>query len=80
MDQATALGILRHLLTAGGAILVTNGFINDGQLQTIIGAVITVAPIVWSVIQKHQQKAAVINAAETGVPVQATATSPTKAA
>lgn len=56
MDQATALGILRHLLTAGGAVLVTNGLVNDGQLQTIVGAIVTIAPIIWSVIQKRQQK------------------------
>lgn len=76
MDQAQILGILRGVLAALGGSLVANGVINDGQLQTIIGAVLTIAPIVWSVIQKHQQYVAVVKAATTGVPVQATVTSP----
>ena len=68
MDQAQILGILRGVLAALGGSLVANGVFNDGQLQTIIGAVLTIAPIVWSVVQKHQQNAAVIKAAATGVP------------
>ncbi len=76
MDQAAALVILRHVLTALGAYLVTKGVINDGQLQIIIGAIIAVAPTIWGIIQKQQQKTAVVKAAVTGVPVQATVTSP----
>jgi len=79
MDQAQALGILRGLLTALGGALVANGVINDGQLQTIVGALVTVTPIIWSVIQKWQQHAAVVKAAATGIPEQAHIASPISA-
>jgi len=76
MDQATALVILRHVLTAAGAVLVTKGVLNDGELQIIIGALVGVAPTIWGIVQKFQQKAAVVTAAATGVPTQASAVSP----
>lgn len=85
MDQATALALLRHFLTAVGAIMVSRGVLSDDQLGTltnqiitISGAVMTAAPIIWSVIQKKQQQVAVVKAAVTGDAIQATATSPTK--
>lgn len=67
MDQDTIMALVRHALTVGGGALVTGGYINDGQLQTVIGGVIVVAGVVWSLIQKRQQKAAVAAAASTGV-------------
>jgi hypothetical protein len=79
MDQAAVLAILRHALTAGGAYLVTSGCITSDQLTTIVGAIIAVAPVIWSLIQKRQQKVAVIHAAATGQPVQAPVTSTLKA-
>lgn len=79
MDQADILAIVRHVLTAAGGILVTRGVIDDGQLQMAIGGVLAIAPVIWALVQKRQQRAAVINAAATGNPVQATATSSTTA-
>lgn len=76
MDQATILAILRHVLTIVGTIVVSHGYLNDGQYEQLAGAIITVAPVIWSILQKKQQKAAVVSAAATGVPVQASAVSP----
>jgi len=45
-DQIASL--LRTVLKVGGAALVTKGLTTDAQLEAGIGAVITLAGIVWS--------------------------------
>lgn len=46
------LGIVRHVLTCIGGILVTLGKVNDGQVEQIIGVIMVIAPMVWSVASK----------------------------
>ena len=53
MAQAI-MGIIRHVLTAFGGGLVANGTITDGDFQAGLGAILTIAGIVWSVISKKQ--------------------------
>ena len=47
------LGILRHVLSCAGGILVTLGKLNDGQVQEIIGVVMVIVPTVWSFVSKQ---------------------------
>jgi hypothetical protein len=54
MNKDTILGIVRHILTFGGGLLVTKGVVDEGTLQTIIGAVLTIAGAVWSIVDKKQ--------------------------
>ena len=79
MDQADALGLLRDLLKVVGAGLITHGAITQGDYELIAGIVIAAFPIVWSYVARMQAKTAVVKAAVTGVPVQATVTSPISA-
>lgn len=51
------LGIIRHILTAAGGSLVTNGTLSDGDLQTGIGALVTVIGIAWSIWDKKKSTA-----------------------
>lgn len=52
MNTAIFLGILRHIITiAGGATLVS-----DSELQTIIGALVALAGVAWSIYEKRQKK------------------------
>ena len=54
--QDTVLnGIVRHLLTAGGGALVTKGAISDAQLELAIGAIITIAGVIWSALAKKKK-------------------------
>ena len=54
--QDTVLnGVVRHLLTAGGGALVTKGVVSDGQLELAIGAIITIAGVVWSALAKKKK-------------------------
>ena len=53
--QDTVLnGIVRHILTAGGGVLVSKGMLTDGMLETSIGAVITLAGVIWSALAKKK--------------------------
>ncbi len=76
MDQADALGLLRDLLKVVGAGLVTHGAITQGNYELAAGIAVAAFPIIWSYVARMQSKAAVVKAAATGVPVQATVTSP----
>ena len=54
--QDTVLnGVVRHLLTAGGGALVTKGGVYDGQLELVIGAIITIAGVIWSALAKKKK-------------------------
>jgi hypothetical protein len=52
MDKDTILGIVRHVLTFGGGLLVTKGYFDDGTMQAVVGALMTIAGAVWSVVDK----------------------------
>lgn len=53
--QDTVLnGIVRHILTAGGGVLVSKGVMTDGMLETSIGAIITLAGVIWSALAKKK--------------------------
>ena len=53
--QDTVLnGIVRHILTAGGGVLVSKGIMTDGMLETSIGALIALAGVIWSALAKKK--------------------------
>lgn len=74
MSNNILLSIARHLLTAYGATLVTNGVIGSSDLDAVIGSVITLAGILWSIfdkkIQANKLAAAIAAPAVPGDPVQ----------
>lgn len=49
-------GIVRHILTAAGGALVTRGYVGEAQLELAVGAVITLAGVIWSAIAKRKSK------------------------
>ena len=48
-------GILRHVLTAGGGALVTRGVVTSGELEMVVGAIITIAGVIWAAMAKKQK-------------------------
>ena len=50
-------GLVRHLLTFGGGFLVTNGTMSDGDLQAVVGGVIAIGGVLWSVFTKRSAPA-----------------------
>lgn len=57
MNKDQILGVLRHVLTFAGGILVFRGVLDDALLQELIGGVITLTGTVWSVISKKKDAA-----------------------
>jgi len=56
MEKKTKLlGIIRHLLTFGGGIAVTLGHLDEAVLQEIIGLIVTLIGVVWSVFDKKKE-------------------------
>jgi hypothetical protein len=53
MNKESILGVVRHLLTFSGGLLVTKGIGLDEQMMLeAVGSIITLIGIVWSVRQK----------------------------
>lgn len=52
------LGLLRHTLTTFGGAMVAHGYIDAGQVEPVIGAMVVIAGAAWSAIEKHQRKTA----------------------
>jgi hypothetical protein len=55
MNRDAILGIVRHILTTGGGVLVTNGTLTSEQLQTGAGSLIVLVGIIWSVWAKKKE-------------------------
>ena len=62
MKHAAKLrGALRHILTAGGGLLVALGYLDQQEategtavIMTAVGAVITAVGFIWSIISKDK--------------------------
>lgn len=72
MQVTMLLGLIRHLLTLVGGIMVSKGWLSSDTLDIIIGAILAVAPTIWSTTEKIQVqaagRAAVVDAAKTRDP------------
>ena len=47
-------GIVRHILTAAGGALCTKGLLAQTELEMAVGAIITLAGVIWSAIAKKK--------------------------
>lgn len=52
MTKEQVLGVVRHGLTFLGGLLVTKGLLDEGMLQEVIGAVMTLVGAGWSISAK----------------------------
>lgn len=52
MNKEQILGIVRHLLTFFGGILVTKGLVDETFVTELIGGISTVIGAVWSFLHK----------------------------
>lgn len=50
-----SLGVIRHVLTFVGGILVTKGLIDESLSQELLGGFMTVIGGVWSIVSKHKK-------------------------
>ncbi len=54
MKRDKIFGIIRHILTFAGGIIVLNGHIDDSMLQEIIGASMSIIGLVASIFDKDK--------------------------
>lgn len=50
MTKEQVFSLIRHILSAVGGILVGKGLLDDSTLTTIVGAVIALVGLIWSII------------------------------
>jgi hypothetical protein len=55
MDKNAVLGIARHILTTLGGILTTRGVLGESDVEVVVGAVVALAGVVWSVFEKRSR-------------------------
>lgn len=48
--------LMRHGLTTAGGTLVSKGLMSTDDLSTGVGAVLTLAGIIWSILSKKKDK------------------------
>ena len=46
------LGVIRHILTAGGGWLTAKGYVDADGGEQLVGAVVTIIGTVWSILSK----------------------------
>lgn len=52
MNWEQISGILRHILTFGGGFVVAKGWLSEGLMMDVVGAIITIGGVIWSVVNK----------------------------
>jgi hypothetical protein len=50
------LGIVRHILTVTGGSFVADGWLSDNDLNSLIGAVLTIIGVGWSIWQNSKTR------------------------
>lgn len=54
MTKEVILGFIRHALTFAGGFATSNGLVTADDLTAAVGAVVTLAGIIWSAVQKKK--------------------------
>jgi hypothetical protein len=55
MKKEQLLGVIRHVLTFIGGVLITNGLANEALSQELVGATITLIGGIWSIVEKNKK-------------------------
>jgi positive regulator of sigma E activity len=55
MLKPAILALIRQLLTVAGTALVAKGFVQTSDVEPLIGALLTIGSVVWSVADKRNR-------------------------
>ena len=50
MNKEQVLGIVRHILTFAGGLVVSKGMLDEATMTAVVGAVITIGGALWSIL------------------------------
>jgi hypothetical protein len=53
MLKPAILALVRQILTVAGTVLVARGFVQASDVEPVIGALLTIGSVVWSVADKR---------------------------
>ena len=53
MLKPAILALVRQILTVAGTVLVARGFVQASDVEPLIGALLTIGSVVWSVADKR---------------------------
>jgi hypothetical protein len=55
MLKPTILALIRQILTAAGTALVAKGYVEASEVEPLIGALLTIGSVAWSVADKRRR-------------------------
>ena len=53
MMKPAILALVRHILTIAGTALVAKGYVQASDIEPVIGALLTIGSVVWSMADKR---------------------------
>ena len=53
MLKPAILALIRQILTVAGTALVAKGFVQVSEVEPVVGAVLTIGSVIWSVADKR---------------------------
>ncbi len=53
MLKPAILALIRQILTVAGTVLVAKGFVQASEVEPVVGAVLTIGSVIWSVADKR---------------------------
>lgn len=56
MNAQMFLGVVRHVLTSLGGVLIAKGYTDPTGLESIVGGICTGIGIIWSIYNKKSPK------------------------
>jgi hypothetical protein len=57
VDKSLIIGsFARHILTTLGGMAVAKGWLDSSQIEPVAGAMLVIAGVVWSLVQKRTAK------------------------
>ena len=54
MTKEQVVGVIRHLITFVGGILVVKGILDEAMVQEVLGGVLGLVGTVWSIVDKKK--------------------------
>jgi hypothetical protein len=52
MNKEQVLGLLRHILTFAGGVVIAKGLVEESLYTELVGGVVTLVGTVWSIVSK----------------------------
>ena len=53
MLKPAILALIRHILTIASTALVAKGYVQASDIEPVIGAMLTIGSVVWSIADKR---------------------------